>query len=400
MVKETAFYDILEVNPDASFPEIKKAYHKAALRYHPDKNIDGDRAEAEARFKAIGEAYQVLSDPELRKKYDEGGKEAAAPQGGFRDVHEVFREMFGGEAFADIIGELLLADFIAAATNSEDDFNKAGNNVTDMKKRADLRPELNSNSRITGFSSEPNNRFDNNDSGRRKSMHEKKTQQMIDQVSTAQAERIKHLTEKLIKKLNLYTEIGGYSTEEFRQHIIKEALELKEASFGVELLRAVGYTYAIRAKRYLGKDSFFGLGGVFHGVKESGHMVKNLFSVLSTRQAIIADAKQKQQIRNNSTDESEMSGKTSSTKEESIGTEEFNPNNIDPALQMKFLLQSNVLDIQYVLGKVCDAVLSPPSGPNYHYDKKMNELLHKRAKALLIIGDIYKQTADPTRKNA
>nr|CAG8495856.1 9072_t:CDS:2 [Entrophospora candida] len=64
-------YEILGVEEDASEAEIKKAYRKLALKYHPDKN-SGSK-EAEEKFKEISKAYDVLSDPQRRKKYDNGG---------------------------------------------------------------------------------------------------------------------------------------------------------------------------------------------------------------------------------------------------------------------------------------------------------------------------------------
>ncbi|KAI2473853.1 DnaJ-domain-containing protein [Annulohypoxylon bovei var. microspora] len=73
MVKETKLYDQLNVKPDANQDEIKKAYRKAALKWHPDKNKDNPAA-AE-RFKECSQAYEILSDPEKRKTYDQFGLE-------------------------------------------------------------------------------------------------------------------------------------------------------------------------------------------------------------------------------------------------------------------------------------------------------------------------------------
>jgi hypothetical protein len=106
MVKETAYYDALQVPPTATELEIKKAYRKLAIKLHPDKN-PGDET-AHEKFQAIGEAYQVLSDETLRKNYDQYGKEGAIPSSGFEDPAEFFTMIFGGEAFMDWIGEISL----------------------------------------------------------------------------------------------------------------------------------------------------------------------------------------------------------------------------------------------------------------------------------------------------
>src|SRR4029453_6372467 len=70
MARSSDYYKTLGVDKKASQEEIKKAYRKLARQYHPDTNSD---AGAEERFKAISEAYDVLGDPDKRKKYDRGG---------------------------------------------------------------------------------------------------------------------------------------------------------------------------------------------------------------------------------------------------------------------------------------------------------------------------------------
>ena len=106
MVVDTSYYDALGVKPDASELEIKKAYRKLAITTHPDKN-PGDES-AHERFQAVGEAYQILSNKELRGAYDKYGKEKAKPDAGFEDPSEFFSMIFGGDAFVDLIGELSL----------------------------------------------------------------------------------------------------------------------------------------------------------------------------------------------------------------------------------------------------------------------------------------------------
>lgn len=98
------YYEILEIPRSASADEIKKAYRKLALKYHPDRN-QGDK-EAEDKFKQVNEAYQVLSDEEKRSMYDRYGKDGLNQAGGFGgfgsagfdfdDISDVFSSFFGG----------------------------------------------------------------------------------------------------------------------------------------------------------------------------------------------------------------------------------------------------------------------------------------------------------------
>jgi len=107
------YYEVLSIGRDASVEDIKKAYRKLAVKYHPDKN-PGDKA-AEEKFKELGEAYEVLSDPQRRAAYDQYGHAAFDPRmraggtrgGGFHDPFEIFREVFGGGSgsiFDDLFG--------------------------------------------------------------------------------------------------------------------------------------------------------------------------------------------------------------------------------------------------------------------------------------------------------
>jgi molecular chaperone DnaJ len=97
------FYELLQISKGADKSAIKKAYRKMAMKYHPDKNPNDKKAEE--RFKAINEAYQVLSDDEKRAIYDRYGKQGLEGHGqssgfggfgGFDDLGSIFEEMFGG----------------------------------------------------------------------------------------------------------------------------------------------------------------------------------------------------------------------------------------------------------------------------------------------------------------
>src|SRR5579859_7307489 len=93
------YYEVLGVQKGAAEEEIKKAYRKMAVKYHPDKN-PGDKG-AEEKFKELGEAYEVLCDPQKRAAYDQYGHAAFDSRsrgrpGGFHDPADIFREVFGG----------------------------------------------------------------------------------------------------------------------------------------------------------------------------------------------------------------------------------------------------------------------------------------------------------------
>jgi len=104
------YYDVLEVSKGASEEEIKKAYRKMALKYHPDRN-QGDKT-AEEKFKQISEAYEALSDPDKKAAYDRFGHNAfgpgtrGSPGGGFHDPFDIFQQVFGGSGgiFGDLFG--------------------------------------------------------------------------------------------------------------------------------------------------------------------------------------------------------------------------------------------------------------------------------------------------------
>ena len=116
--KETEYYDALECEPTATSAEIRRKYYVLARKMHPDKNLNDPTAKA--RFQKSGEAYQVLSDESLRRKYDARGKDALG------DVPIVnpaafFGMLFGSEQMEGFVGRLRLASLAMAGTDLTND---------------------------------------------------------------------------------------------------------------------------------------------------------------------------------------------------------------------------------------------------------------------------------------
>jgi molecular chaperone DnaJ len=128
--KKRDYYEVLDVERNASEEEVKRAYRKLAVKFHPDKNPDDPHAEE--KFKELGEAYDVLMDSDKRAAYDRFGHAAFASGGagfgGFHDPFDIFREVFGGGGFGGGIFETF--------------FGGAGARTEDRQRGSDLRYDM------------------------------------------------------------------------------------------------------------------------------------------------------------------------------------------------------------------------------------------------------------------
>ncbi|KAL3446713.1 X-domain of DnaJ-containing-domain-containing protein [Aspergillus insuetus] len=424
MVVDTTYYDALGVPPTATELEIKKAYRKLAIVTHPDKN-PGDET-AHERFQAIGEAYQVLSNVDLRKRYDAHGKEEAVPDHGFEDPNEFFGMIFGGDAFHDLIGEIsLLQDLttrmeitteeaeedLAAATEEKLNINEqeakaaGGSPATTPGPTPAAAPAASPSASGSGTStprrylgqhaltdkSDEEIRLqaaDVSQEERELRKKEKKkgglTREQAEKLEAfererakAREERVEMLATKLIDKISVWTETdkGTDVTRAFEEKIRLEVENLKIQSFGIEILHAIGATYVSKATSFLKSQKFLGISGFFSRLKDKGTLAKEAWTTIST----VIDAQL--------------------TMEEMAKLEEKGGENWTDEMRAEYSVKvtgkllaaawrGSKLEIQSVLRDVCDKVL---------LDKKIKlEKRVERAHAMIIAGNIYsKAERDP-----
>lgn len=229
--------------PTCSQAQIKKAYYLQAKRVHPDKNPDDTKAAA--KFQELGAAYQVLSDPDTRAKYDKYG-EAGVSDTAQLDPTMLFNVLFGSDAFEEFIGTLEMAS--AAGIASE------------------------------GPPGQPPNP---NDPVMKAKMNE------------IRQKREAKLFQSLTTRLDSYATLGKEACENKWRD---EAEELSSSSFGPESLETIGYVYTRAAAKHLGKDmKVLGLGFVWESLRSTGHGVKTNFKAISGAVGLMQVQKEIQQ---------------------------------------------------------------------------------------------------------
>ncbi|KAF8471683.1 X-domain of DnaJ-containing-domain-containing protein [Kalaharituber pfeilii] len=425
MVKETEYYDVLQVSPTATELEIKKAYRKLAIRLHPDKN-PGDET-AHAKFQAISEAYQVLSNEDLRKQYDKFGKERAVPDSGFEDPAEFFSMIFGGDAFVDLIGEIsLMKDLTktmeitmkedteeddATTSSSEKNKDATTKRTPSRPASASASPEEKSGNETPTTSTPPPRSSTSTPSGSKlrvparqmlteksdeetrvaaenasQEERDKKKEKKKGGLSKEQKEelaqyelerrrvreeRIATLAQKLIDRICVWTETdkGQDVTHAFNEKTKYEVENLKMESFGIEILHAIGQIYMMKAASFIKSQKFFGFGGFFSRMKDRGTLVKETWGTISS--AIDAQMTLEEMV-----------------KAEEKGGEEWTDEKkaeLEKKVTGKILMaawRGSRFEIQSVLRDVCDKVLNDKT-------VSLNKRL-ERAHAIMMVGTIFK----------
>nr|CEL69965.1 TPA: DnaJ domain-containing protein, putative [Neospora caninum Liverpool] len=248
-VVDTSYYDALEVSPDASAAQIKKAYYKLALKCHPDKN-PGD-PEANLKFQKIGEAYQVLNDPKRREQYDKFGLSATQNMK-LIDPALFFMMLFGSEQLDPWIGKLKMAHLVQVLTQDE-----------------------------TGFPGESDG------NGAKPEESAKQREKMMKEMELEQKKREVTLALELRDRLQPY--VDG-EEDRWKQDMNKEVTSLCESSFGDSIVESIGWTYENFADAYLGEvQTTWGLGATLANVQATGRSIGNTFAVAKSMvQAAVA----------------------------------------------------------------------------------------------------------------
>lgn len=399
---ETEYYDLLGVPTDVNDTDLKKAYRKQAIKYHPDKNPS---PEAEERFKDISKAYQVLSDSNLRAVYDRNGAKMIDKEGGIgmEDAAGFFANVFGGERFRDYIGEIsLMKEMTSVATTMMSEEEKAemeremndgrpaaSPSVSAPPSGATLASPLAEAQTVATSASAPHSstvtpQVSPGEGGPHKEKDKKKKltpeqkqklQELEDERRKNMEERIKTLTDKLIERLRPFIHAkrpgdkDDPETQQFEAKVKREADDMKLESFGVELLHTIGNIYIMKATTFMKSKRFLGIPGFFSRLKEKGAMAKETWGVIGSAIGV-------QQMIN---EMEKMQEKGEVAEEELRALEEDITGRI-----MLASWRGTRYEVVNVLRDVCDKVLKGPGVDDSE--------LYLRAKGMLIMGAIFKNT--------
>ncbi|GAA5839649.1 hypothetical protein JCM11251_003569 [Rhodosporidiobolus azoricus] len=378
---ETEYYDLLGLPVTCTPEDVKKAYRRLAIKYHPDKNPDDPTAGE--RFKDIAVAYTTLSDPKLRKQYNEFGR--SSKDGGTAeemvDPEAIFSTLFGGERFQDIIGTISLGSEMKSAMQAEetDDEDDSADTPAATTSSSATPSSSTTVSASSSAAAKKEKKPLTPEQERKNREKEEAEQKLAAEKAKVREERVRKLVDKLRDKLALYAEQAQGEEDEQIAEGVKtmwsiEAEELKNESYGVELLNTVGFVYSSKSKHYLASTGPipFGVGGWFHAAKSTAHIFNQTVSTVRSAYALkdVYEAIQK-------------------AEQEGMPEEERRKLE-DRAAQMGLhaLFKGAKLEVESIIREVCDRLLLPSSlAPE---DSKLpTTTLRKRAVALGILGEVY-----------
>ncbi|KAH9266200.1 hypothetical protein BASA84_001244 [Batrachochytrium salamandrivorans] len=368
------YYDLLEIPANASNGAIKKAYYLKAMKYHPDKNLDNPLAEEQ--FKLISEAYQEAA----------AGSEGAV----FVDPEKFFRQQFGGDMFVDIIGEISIArDFKEVMASKDGTKAKDGSTVSDGVSSAGADGVSGQPSASTAAKSDSAISYELRMQIRR--------------------ERIHKLSQNLFSSPPLGTSLDTLASEAlstFRTLSTIEAQQLSSESYGVELLRAIGFTYVLKADQWIAKIAaedggailwhrVWGLGSRVSGaIKEKTHIINETVGTFRTALDLQSKFTKLQEMdkktKKNDGDKNDRDASGGDANDDN-GQVELTPEEQELRSKLEYeaatkgleaLWRGSKLEVESVLRDVCDDALGDAPGVS-------TELRKRRATALRILGQAY-----------
>lgn len=329
-VKDTQYYEALELETNANASKIKRQYYLMARKYHPDKN-PGDPASAE-KFKSAAEAYQVLSDPQLRFEYDHNGMDAlsadkTSTNGNLdqqMDPSLLLAFLFGSDRFNSYIGRLVTSTSAMLGD-------------TDKLSATDAR--------------------------------------------ILQERRCTRLAMTLVNRIQPWVDRNFEETEDVWT---TQTEELKTASYGWELLQVIGMAYELTALQFLGSNDsgigFRSVGKWAKGKKATSKLgftkTKNAFQTLA---AGLESAKVQSEYENKLEAAALDEEKTEQLKQER--------DNASIEIMMKIIWTNTSVDITSTIHETCQMVF---------FDQSVTkEIREMRAKAVQKLGTIFRASVAP-----
>ena len=384
-VKETQYYEILKVKTTASSAEIKKSYYELARKLHPDKNPDDP--DAHSKFQKVGEAYQVLSDPNLREKYDSRGKD------GLGDIPVVdasafFAALFGSDQMEMFVGKLQMAVMAEGGSDLTRDETRI------LQDRRVVRLAINLAAILDGYAA------------------------VRPPVTTDDKTNENEQEEKLREKAAL---------EKFEAQMKPIAQSLANAAHGPKMLKQIGFVYEKQAEQVLtdpvagfGTWADLGVRSNFAAMEQNTNRTKTQFSAMKAafdafgtvkkiaeeEEGYMKEEKEEEEGESEkNAGEGDGGSADNTTKKQEKETKKKPPLTEAEIMQRRAQHQKDVmphiletlwnvsaLDIESTLRSVCDKVC---------HDKSVKKLVRKkRCEALSVLGKIFQTTeADEVHKN-
>ncbi|EEA05376.1 DnaJ domain-containing protein [Cryptosporidium muris RN66] len=342
-VVDTTYYDLLGVSPSASADEIRRQYYRKAKQYHPDKNPDDN--EAKEKFQKLGEAYQILADPERRNRYNEHGLGATQDMPVI-DSSLIFTLLFGSDSLETYVGKLKMVSLVEIATGG---------------------PSNNSS--------------------------------IVEEIlETQQHKRVIYLAIKMREKIsevinefdpeNSTAKSNSEVLEKWRETVKDEAMKLCSNSFCDAMVEAIGWSYENYGSQFLGKiDTFLGIAGRYakfqaktRGVASAWKMASTAIRTAMAAQNLQTAMQREEEQRQNAKDNEDTKQNIDASTKTQLQFEETLP------LILETMLQITLMDIEDTIRTISKKLVKD-MGVDINVRKQ-------RAMALVELGSIFQNVAN------